>query len=225
MKGKLLTILGLCLFAHSAFALGPIDTPYPGRDAEETTMLWTSSNVHGVSDITEFGEDANTNIEYRFVSSVSNNVTIDINSRADSWSVRDSIDSLSFRKTPTGYVLTRRKLGYAGVNTVTFDTNGNKVSETSTLTAPISDSFADGLQRLQQHYNLDAVAASSGRQVGGGGFSCKAGMVLGGLAIVGESIGYGLAWASGGIGGIAATPVYILAVHSTNAWVLSNCGF
>jgi hypothetical protein len=224
LKGRILVFLGLSLLANTAFALtGPVG-PYQGRDDAEATTIWTTKNVYGVSDLTQYGEPTSTDMGYRFVSSITNNVTVDVNAQVGTWSVRDSVDSLSFRTTATGYVLTRRKVGYTGVNTITFDKNGNKISETSTLSAPVSATFGDAMDRLAQHYNANPQAAASKSQVGSGGMSCKAGLVVAGLAVVGESMGYGALWAAGGLAGIAATPAYILAVRATNSWAMDNCG-
>ena len=175
---------------------------------------------------------ATTTIEstYNYVSSAGRPITLAINAGntgAEGWTITDGIATLIFKKTSNGYNITRRKVGYTAIGTAIVDTFGNLVSQTNNLTASLSSTFSGSVSWLNSHLqaNPDAVGAKDKVTTRApGSFSCRGAMVLGGLAIVSETVLFTAVWIfSGGIWGVIAIPTYILFVHQTNEWTLNNC--
>lgn len=219
-KSIVFSAIALTLVAGNAFASRSTD-PEPVTQS----TVYTANNSYGVSDLVETDSDTSLNQTYNYVSPSGHPITVNVSFTGGSWSFTDGIDTLSFQKTSSGFTVMRRKTGYAATNIAHMDNAGTLVSETNNLTASVSSQFSDSLSWLHSHFQSDPVAlheSSKAREPGS--FSCRGAAVIGGLAIVSESILYGITWvSSGGVIGIIATPIYIITVSQTTAWTLNNC--
>lgn len=110
-------------------------------------VLWVAENSYGDGLFRQLGSDESIRETFSYVSDIGETIDVKIDYETSEWSVTDAIDTLSFHRTGSGWVMERSKKGF-----------------------------------------------------------------------------YGLTWFTGPVGGIAATPVYILAVKATNDWVLGQCG-
>lgn len=189
---------------------------------DEDRVEWIGSSDFGTSTLVQTGDSQSTQLEFVHDTPHTNPIEISVNVANDNWRISDGIDTISFTRTQSGYSLIREKIGYSETHVASFDLQGNYLHEHNGLGVGLSNEFRIALENLERHY-LEIPVMAESRSAVGRDMSCGWSLTLGGLAIVGESIGYGLTWFTGPVGGIAATPVYILAVHATNRWALSNC--
>lgn len=194
----------------------------PGDDGSGG-VLWVAENSYGDGLFRQLGSDESLRETFSYVSDIGETIDVKIDYETSEWSVTDAIDTLSFRRAGSGWVMERSKKGFSGKDLVYFSAAGEETSRNLALQAQVGANFAEALRNLQQFIDAGGgVSTVSSQTIMA---SCRNAMILGGLATIGESIGYGLTWFTGPVGGIAATPVYILAVKATNDWVLGQCGY
>lgn len=184
-------------------------------------VIWAAQNSYGDGLLLQTGSDDSLKSAFDYVSNEGRSIDIDINHETSEWLVTDSVDTLSFQRYGDGWVMERKKAGFSGRDRAYFGSDGVELRRELGLQAQVGDGFAAALRSLKSFIDGGGVVSSSSSQMLMA--SCRSAMVLGGLATIGESIGYGLSWFAGPVAGIAATPVYILAVRGTNEWVLAQC--
>lgn len=232
LRGTALVFLALVMIVPNAFAARASggERRYGLMNADVdldtgTGVIWAAENSYGDGLLVQTGNETSLKNNFDYVSNEGKSIDIDINYENSEWSLSDSIDSLSFRRYGDGWVMERKKAGYSGRDRVYFGSDGVELRRELGLQIQVGDGFAAALRSLQYFIDGGGVVSGSGSQGLIMASSCRNAMILGGLATIGESIGYGLTWFAGPVAGIAATPVYILAVRGTNQWVLGQCGY
>jgi hypothetical protein len=217
MKRITLAVFGLalCLVLSPAFARRDANSDDGGGVLNP--IIWSEANEYGtaISNIVGYAETSSI-LEITFTGTSGRSADVVVDYGHKSWSIRDIKDSLSFTQTTSGWTLKHTQVGKTGKRITTFDAGGNVVSDSDTLHALANDDFAALAAEFALFYDTIPPPAT---------LSCTGTMVLGGLAMVGESMLYAASWLAGPLTGLAGTPVYIAAMMGTNAVVLNACGY
>lgn len=212
------------------------------------TPLAVNSNNYGAS--TTWGQAATMQTTTEFLPTVGSALEVDVD--GTSIAVSGAGDSVSLERYQAGWKLVRRKVGYQGAQVGIYDSQGNLVSSSDTLNAPVSQAFAAAAGALQ---NFSAVevgpnppyAGSGANHPGGGTYNpalatpsngyigaksgahtmmhigCRTALVVGGLGIVGQFLGAVGAWFTGPVLGVPATIAAGAGIVATNDWVMGKC--